>query len=177
MGLGDNSKDVTQIHQVNKTLKETYNVPGHAPRSRSDVFTATRKQLVDISDTPCYICGVRQSTMKDANQNLYGSTQMEQHHCIVEYALANAVDWDILKQEHPDFPDWDKVDSTDAKTYKYFVDSAYNSKILCDVHHRGTNRGIHAIEYPVWLAQKYVQKTFNFIPLTKGIEPLLPDMD
>lgn len=174
------SKDTTgqSIHEVKKTMVEDYFIPGHDPRTNSDVYNKTHNDLVNIKDTPCWICGVKKSTIPDIAQNLYGAKDMETHHFHLEWSLADAVDWNVLKAMHPDFPNWDKIDPNNSDTYKYFVDDEYNMYVLCDVHHRGTYRGIHAIEFPVWIAQKYIRKDFKFINLEneKGVPELLDDM-
>jgi len=165
------------IHEIKKKMVEDYYVPGHEPRTASNVFHASHDQLIKDGDSPCFICGVKKSTLDDLTQNLHGSKQMELHHWIIEWSLANATDFDKLKIAHPDFTDWDKVQANDPSTYKYFVDSVYNGMVLCDVHHRATYRGIHAIEYSVWIAQKFIKSDFKFINVnTKELPVLLDDM-
>lgn len=175
---GFDDKGIAQdVHEISKKMVEDYFVPGHDPRSNSDVYNATHKKMCITEDMPCYICGVKNSTLSDPAQNLHGSKQLETHHFNLEWSLANAADWDVLKAMHPDFTDWAKVVPADPSTYKYFVDSEYNMMVLCDIHHRATYRGIHAIEYPVWSAQKYMKKDFKFINVnTKDLPELLDDM-
>lgn len=166
-------KDTSVPHEVKKALFEDYFVPAHPPRKASALYTKTHDHMINDLDTGCYICGVSKSTLKDPNKNLFGSTQLETHHFHCEWSLVNGVDWDVMKALHPDFPDWDKVDPADPKTYCNFVDHEYNMMVLCDVHHRGKLRGIHAIEYAVWIGQKFLQKTFKYIPdnQSKDIDP------
>jgi len=164
----EESKDVSQIHEVTKTMVEMYNVPGHFPRTDSSLYTKNHHDIVVVQDSPCYICGVKNSTLKDPQQNLIGATQIETHHFKVEWGLANAVDWTEMKALYPDFPDWLKIDPNDETTYFNFVDSVYNLIPLCDKHHRGINLGIHAIEYSVWQAQKYAKKDFPLIVKNQG---------
>jgi len=174
-------KDVTDAHEVKKALYEDYFVPGHEPRTASTLYNHTHDDLIKTKDTACYICGVSQSTLADSTKNPNGATQMETHHFHCEWSLVNQVDWDIMKVLHPDFPAWDKIDPTDESTFFNFVDHPYNMMVLCDVHHRAKLRGIHAIEYAVWIGQKFLKKDFKYIPdapQTKGLEgpDLLPDM-
>jgi len=172
------SKGIAQeTHEINKKMVEDYFVPGHEPRNQSDIYRRSHDALIKYGDTPCFICGVKKSTLNDPAQNLHGSKQMELHHWIIEWSLANCTDFGKLKSVHPDFPDWDKVNVNDPTTFKYFVDSVYNAMILCDVHHRATYRGIHAIEYPIWLMQKFVKQEFKLINVnTKDMPVLLDDM-
>jgi len=34
-------------------------------------------------------------------------------------------------------------------------------KVLCMVHHRGKNHGIHRVPYPIWQVQKYIRDDFK----------------
>lgn len=156
-------KDVLDVHEVKKAMFEDYFVPGHEPRTASSLYTKTHDNMINNLDMPCFICGVSKSKINDTTVNTCGATQLETHHFILEWSLANAANWDVLKQMHSDFPDWDKIVPGDESTYFNFVDHPYNMLILCDIHHRGKFHGIHAIEYPVWVAQKFMQSTFKFI--------------
>jgi hypothetical protein len=89
----------------------------------------------------CYIC--------DASKDL------EIHHYHVEWAMQNAVDWEKMKLLHPEFH-WETF-----KKPEDFIDSPYNSMVLCEKHHRGTNTGIHAMPYPLWIMQRYVREDFD----------------
>lgn len=165
------------IHQVSKTMKETYNVPGHTPRIDSSLYIKNHNDIIVIQDSPCFICGVKNSTLNDSQKNILGAIQIETHHYLSEWSIANAVDWSVMRQLHPDFSDWNKIDPNDESTYFNFIDSAYNLMPLCDIHHRGVDHGIHAIEYSVWIAQKFVKSNFPFIPQGKSSELLLDDMN
>jgi hypothetical protein len=168
------------VHEVKKAMFEDYNVPGHEPRTASSLYSRTHDSLIVKKDTPCYICGVSNSTLSDSSKNLVGAKALETHHFIVEWSLANAIDWAQVKVAHPDFTGWADLDESKPETFYVFVDSEYNMLVLCDIHHRGKLRGIHAIEYPVWLGQKFVKPDFSYINLptdSKTMEELLPDMD
>ena len=147
-------KDVSVIHAMSQSCSFNINIPGHEPRTTSDVFAVTRKHLIDDLDTPCWICG-----SKDNRQV---------HHYYLEWALSDACDWTKLKLDHPDFTNWAKIDPSDITTFKFFVDDAYNMKVLCQPHHTGTGKsdgkyGIHAVPLPIWSFQKYVKDGFTFI--------------
>jgi hypothetical protein len=152
--LNLDSKNVNEIHQMSDTVRYTVNIPGHNARTESSVFAATKKHLIDDLDTPCWVCGSKENR--------------EVHHFILEYSLANAVDWNKLKALCPDFPDWDKIDPNNPDTFKYFTDHAYNMRILCTLHHR-QSQGIHRIPYPIWNFIKIKKDDFEFFPDSKGL--------
>jgi hypothetical protein len=91
--------------------------------------------------TPCFICG----TLND----------LEAHHCHIEWAMTNAVDWDKMRELHPNF-DWSTFEKQED-----FVDSEYNTMMLCEKHHRRKNHGIHNLPYPIWIMQKYKRDDFD----------------
>jgi len=65
--------------------------PDHPPRTESSLYRRTHHKLIVIDKTPCYVCG----TM----------IKRETHHYFVEWADAEAVDWDKIRKYHPNF-DW-----------------------------------------------------------------------
>lgn len=148
------SKDVSGIHAMKQTNSFNINIPGHDERKDSSLFVKTRKHLIEDLDTPCWICGSKENR--------------QVHHSIIEWSLANACDWEKVKSDHPDFPDWDKLDPNNPDTFYYFVDSPYQMMVLCQFHHTGTNKngngyGIHAVPEPIWKFQRYVKKDFPYI--------------
>jgi hypothetical protein len=147
------SKDITQNHILNGSVKYSINVPGHEPRTESSLFRQTKKHLVEELDTPCWICGSKEGR--------------QVHHYFLEWSLANACDFNKLKLDHPNFPDWNKIDQNNPDTYVNFVDSPYNMMVLCQEHHTGTNQngkgyGIHYVPLPIWVFQKYVKDGFIY---------------
>ena len=119
---------------------------------------------------------------------------METHHNIIEWAAANAIDWDKVIQDYPGMKSlshvahaWDLENGTGHRKYgriahrgmskdhdgvpKYkeidateFLDGVEQMKVLCDVHHRNPYYGIHAITGPIWQLQRYSVKGFEFVP-------------
>jgi choline kinase len=69
--------------------------------------------------------------------------------------MQNAVDWEKMKLLHPEFH-WETF-----KKPEDFIDSPYNSMVLCEKHHRGQNTGIHEMPYSLWIMQRYVRKDFD----------------
>lgn len=138
-------KAVVQSIAGEHNLRQTLNVdvwyPDHPPRTESTTFAATRRKLIESGLGECYICGCKDD--------------LEAHHWHVEWAFAEAVDWDKVKSLHPSY-DW-----TGFKTAEDFVDHEYNMVVLCEKHHRHKNHGIHNLPYPIWIMQKHVKAGFQ----------------
>jgi len=154
------SRMLNQVHEVRRTLHEDVFYPPHAPRTESAAYARTHHQLVVLADAPCFICGVRQSTLHHPAQNPFGARAMETHHVHVEWALAGAVDLKRfnaqvvaqLRRERPDDPAYPKH-FTRAQMLAWIDHHPDNLLVLCDIHHRHSFVGIHAISGPIWGAQ------------------------
>lgn len=131
-------------HEVHETLSVDIFYPDHEPRTASPTFERTRHHLINVLDTPCWICGTKEAR--------------EVHHFHVEWADSEAVDWVKMRSLHPDFS-W----STFTKP-EHFVDSEYNMMVLCKHHHTGKDHGIHMLPYPVWIMQRHALQSFEFAP-------------
>lgn len=149
-------------HVVHQKIDIEVQYPDHSIRKDSPLFLRSRKQLLVKKNTPCYVCGITYAK----------GGAMEAHHCCVEWAASNGIDWNKVKADtlyNPHFGnvsqaqfDWDAV----AKDSTLFVDSIYNLMSLCTEHHRSTRYGIHFIPYPIWVLQKWPLTGFEFIPRT-----------
>ena len=82
------------IHGKIANLKEGQFYPAHDKRTESPDYRKVHKDLVVTQDLPCLVCGVRNSTLKNKSKNPHGAKQLETHHHIIEWALANAIDRD-----------------------------------------------------------------------------------
>ena len=141
---------MTEAHVVTRTLKETIYYAEHDPRKASAEYTKVHHHLVYELDEPCWICGVRNSTLSDAAHNPKGAKQMETHHWHVEWALANSVDPAFILA---DFPEMGAADEVHLRSW---LDSEGNMLVLCDVDHRAGLEGIHMVTYPAWIVQRYL---------------------
>jgi hypothetical protein len=139
--MENNMKTLPGEHLVTETIRYQVYYPNHAERAPSARFNKTKRNLIHIKDTPCWICGSKE--------------RREVHHYHVEWAYADGVDWDKMKSLHPTF-DW-----TQFRVPEDFVDHEYNMMVLCEEHHRGPGTGIHQLPYPVWVMQKH--KRLDFI--------------
>ncbi len=147
-----------EIHENPRTLKELAFYPAHDKRLETPEYKKAHDHLTKALDLPCLVCGVRNSTLKDKAQNPYGARQMETHHHLVEWSLANAIDpgkfnrivLPHLKARHPHNPLYAKKALTAEDIAGWVDHSEDNLWVLCDVHHRAPYLGIHEITYPIW---------------------------
>lgn len=154
---------VQNEHAMHETISFTIYHADHDRRTESPLFRKTKKHLIEVLDTPCFICGSK----KDR----------EIHHMLLEYSDANSADWSDepwdetletgevihhktgkMREAYPDF-DW-----ANFKEPLDFVDSEYNMLTICRLHHTGKGHGIHYLPYPIWIMQKYRKKDFVFSP-------------
>jgi len=162
-------KKVQAIHANPRLLKEMAFYPAHDKRRETPEYKAVHKKLVVELDLPCLVCGVRNSTLKDKIKNVFGAKQMETHHHIIEWALANAISADRfnaillphLKARHADKPEYKKKAFTDVDVRDWVDHSADNLWVLCDVHHRAKYFGIHEITYPIWCPMDLLRPDFD----------------
>lgn len=76
---------------------------------------------------------------------------LECHHRIIEFAMMNAVDMDLLEHDYP---------GVSAMGVGKWVESAKNLMLLCVVHHRSTN-GVHKIAASDYGASFYIRHLFS----------------
>lgn len=161
--------DISRPHAVDRILKEDVWYPPHEPRTETPEYRAIHHKLVVELDLPCLVCGVRNSTLKDPAHNRVGAKQIETHHHVIEWALANAIDLEKFNLKI-----WPKLQARHG-TNKYprtftqqqmldFVDhSEDNLWTLCDVHHRHALYGIHSITGPIWGAQDLIKDGTEYL--------------
>lgn len=140
--------DKVNAHAQSRRLVESVFYPDHDPRTASAEYRHTHAHLVDELDEPCWVCGVRKSTLHDPEQNPHGAKALETHHVAVEWALANAVDPAKLLADFP------AMGAADDPHLRAWLDSEGNMMVLCDVHHRHGLYGIHSVTYPAWVVQR-----------------------
>jgi len=144
-------------HSLDHTLHEVAWYPEHDPRKASSEYRRTHKHLVVTLDTPCWICGTRHSQ----------GGAMETHHSELEWAAEKAFEDDgqMLAKLVADFNA--KIAASTPNALREFLDSEGNMLVLCSLHHRGPQTGIHSITYPVWKLQRYQhQGGFEFVRIT-----------
>jgi hypothetical protein len=164
----ETQKVACEIRERKVSLEERQFYPAHDKRTETNEYKKVRKMLCIEKDLPCLICGVKNTTLKNRDENRYGAKQMEAHHHIVEWALANAVDVDSfnrilrpnLSVRHKDEPVYQR-DMTEKEIKAWIDHSPHNLWVLCDVHHRHKFLGIHAISYPIWCPQDLLKPDFE----------------
>lgn len=156
-----------------RTLSETVHYPPHPPRKPTALYTRTHHRLVQTLDSPCLVCGVRNSTLGDPLQNRWGATQLETHHKHIEDSLALAIDLDKfntvlrpgLLRRTQDESKYNHV-FTQAEMEEWIHGDEDNLWVICDVHHRHTLVGIHAITAPIWGVQNLIKDDFDLTGYT-----------
>lgn len=125
-------KKIVTEHDQLHVMKEVIHYPDHEQRTESSEFLHTKAALKsDKEHWKCYI----------DNKHCTYNHPLEVHHNIVEYAAANEINWDKVKQDYPNVDDVDDVDQM---------------RILCSRHHREPGYGIHEMSYPAWELQRYM---------------------
>lgn len=164
------------INEKRRILKEIAFYPKHDKRTETPEYHKVHIDLTVTMDLPCLVCGVRHSTLHDPKQNPYGAKQMETHHHVVEWALANAIDVGKfnkvlrlnLTHRHPQEPMYAR-DMTDAEVKGWVDHSPDNLWVLCDVHHRSKYFGIHEITFPIWGPMDLLKPDFeSYARATRG---------
>lgn len=163
---------------LRRTLSETVWYPAHPPRTASALYTQTHHRLVALEDRPCVVCGVRNSTLMDPRHNKVDAKAIETHHALIEWAGANAIDWDKLAADHPELTSLVALagayhahllanggafsGTLDPAIVTAFVDSPDQMLVICDQHHRSAGKGVHMITGPIWELQRYERGDWDF---------------
>jgi hypothetical protein len=156
------------IHQSVNTLTEIAFYPEHDPRKETSAYKAVHKRLIKKEDRPCLICGVKNSTLGDLRENTYKAKALETHHCVIEWALMNAIDpikfnkmlRPHLELTHPGRKLY-KQDMDENQIKDWIDHDEDNLWVLCDVHHRSKFVGIHRITYPIWGPANLLRNDFE----------------
>jgi hypothetical protein len=158
-----------EFHELRRLLDERAFYPPHPPRVETNAYKKVHADLV--KGNPCLICGVTYETLHDSRKivdrelNPYAAKQLETHHHVIEWALANAVDetkfnarvLPHLKARHGGR----YGGPLSAKEVADWIDhDPDNLWVLCDVHHRSKFFGIHEITGPVWGPQDLLKDEF-----------------
>ena len=124
-------------------------IPGHPDRFSTEEYRQTRHLLIVVLDTPCEICGVRNSTLSDPDQNPHGSKSVETHHYPIQRELADACDYRKVARDYGKYV-------LDQASFLKFVDSPANMKCICSHCHRDERVGIHHTVAGDWIIQRYL---------------------
>ncbi|MBB3258244.1 hypothetical protein F4827_003112 [Paraburkholderia bannensis] len=148
---------VEQTHTEKETLSVEVNIPGHAPRKTTALFERTRKELIEREGGRCFVCN---ATAGESGH------PPEAHHHPIERSLAELIDWDRFKADALAGVWGERIRAFDWATFtswEQFVDDmTVNGMLLCKAHHIGKDEGIHAMPFPLWIAQKYAKEGYQF---------------
>lgn len=122
---------IIPAHSDIKRLIEVAHYEDHEKRTESKEFRASKKYLHE-HHVPCFI------------NNGRCEGHLEVHHNIIEYSASTEVDWNKVRADFPNVSDVDDLDQM---------------MVLCEKHHRKPGFGIHDMEYPIWILQKYMTET------------------
>lgn len=152
----------SQIHKFEATLHENYFVPAHPPRTQSKGYRQIHKQLIVTEDSPCSICGLRQSQLKDKAINILGATDMELHHKVVEWS------WHTVASQTKISKDYPQVIGMSRQEFLDWLDHGRECMyVLCNMHHRNRDIGIHEVSNPSFNLVKYIQDDFTLVDSTQ----------
>lgn len=147
----------TAAHTEKETLAVSVNIPEHAERKATPLFERTRKLLIKREAGRCFICG---ATAEQSGHPL------EAHHHPIERSLAEMIDWDRFKHDAQSGYWGERIKSFDWSNFTHweqFVDDmTVNGMLLCKAHHIGKDEGLHAMPFPLWIAQKYAKEGYRF---------------
>lgn len=149
---------VTETHEEKLTLVVDILLPGHEARVTTALFEHSRKALLERDGARCFICGCGEDKVGP----------LEAHHSPVERSLAGEVDWDAFATQakaglygpNAQAFDWTGFDPADP--YTFVDDMRVNGLLLCKEHHTGKNAGIHAMPWPLWIAQRFAREGYQF---------------
>ena len=148
--------DVTQVHvpahehEVKRTIHEDIEYPDHEKRTESSEFNRNKRLMVKQLDLPCWICG-----SKDAR---------EVHH-IHEWSLWAALDQDKVLSSLHAFDPYGYTHTAGDKPIES-PDDIRNLVVLCEMHHRGENTGVHDLTMPIFFPQRAVKEGMS---ITKAV--------
>lgn len=150
-------------HVERRTLHELAHYPEHGPRETDPhykVFHAARHHLIDVLGVGCWIGGATKAQIEAGlpqGHRCHGSTGLEAHHSVAEFAGLNAVDWRKVARDFP------HLDIHSDEDFLRAAESEGGLMILCSVHHRGGQAGIHSITYPVWSLDRVARDDWEFL--------------
>lgn len=170
---------VTENHTEKETLAVEVNIPGHEARKTTALFERTKRALFERDGARCYVCGrsAEQSGQPleahhhPIERSMANMIDWERFAADAKAGKwgphAAAFDW------HAFFDGAEIVTmpaATDPTTGEHFPAVAYrrprdpmlfvddqtvNGLVLCRAHHTGKDEGIHAMPYPLFIAQRY----------------------
>jgi hypothetical protein len=149
------SETLSHVHATIEGVATVEMTPPHPPREETPEYVRTHHHLAKVLDSPCAMCGVRNSTLHDPKENPFGAKAIETHHYPIERSLLDACDPKKIGIVFPQV--------TDQATLEEFVDSEHNMMVLCDVHHRHPLHGIHHLTPQDFFVQPFLIEGYQVV--------------
>jgi hypothetical protein len=157
----ETTETLSHVHATVEGIATVEMTPPHPPREETPEYAKAHHHLTITLDSPCAMCGVRNSTLHDPKENPFGATAIETHHYPIERSLMDACD---PKKVGVVFPQ-----VTDRASLEAFVDSEQNLMVLCDIHHRHPLHGIHHLAPQDFFVQPFLLDGYEVV-VTKDQE-------
>lgn len=151
----ETTETLSHVHATVEGMATVEMTPPHPPREETPEYSKAHHHLTIALDSPCAMCGVRNSTLKDPKENPFGAQALETHHYPIERSLLDACD---PKKVGIVFPQ-----VTDRASLEAFVDSEHNLMVLCDVHHRHPLHGIHHLAPQDFFVQPFLLEGYEVV--------------
>ncbi|MGH2506406.1 MAG: hypothetical protein ACRDHZ_03170, partial [Ktedonobacteraceae bacterium] len=149
------SETLSHVHATVEGVATVEMTPPHPPREETPEYVRTHHHLAKVLDSPCAMCGVRNSTLKDPKENPFGAKAIETHHYPIERSLLDACDPKKIGIVFPQVKDQASLEA--------FVDSEHNMMVLCDVHHRHPLHGIHHLTPQDFFVQPFLIEGYEVV--------------
>src|SRR5258707_14777064 len=81
---------LTHVHATSEGVAAVEMTPPHPPREETPEYARAHHHLAIALDSPCAMCGVRNSTLHDSKENPFGAKALETHHYPIERSLLDA---------------------------------------------------------------------------------------
>lgn len=147
---------VPSIHLIERDLHVLSVDPNEEQRTESSTFRHAKERLKEDGHYHCWVCGTTEN--------------LQSHHRAAEWMYADIIDFDALKEF---CEEWDPYGYGKLLRHRPItsVDDIRNQLILCQEHHTGVDHkdggmgtGIHAMDFPTWMAQKLAKKGLEPVP-------------
>jgi hypothetical protein len=146
---------LSRVHATTEGVAAVEMTPPHPPREETPEYAAAHHHLTKVLDSPCAMCGVKNSTLKDPKENPFGATALETHHYPIERSLLDACDPLKVGVVFPQVKDQASLEA--------FVDSEHNLMVLCDIHHRHPLHGIHHLTPQDFFVQPFLLAGYQVV--------------
>lgn len=154
-GAAQSTEILSHVHATVEGVATVEMTPPHPPREETPAYAQAHHHLTKVLDSPCAMCGVRNSTLHIPAENPFGATALETHHYPIERSLLDACDPKKIGVVFPQVKDRASLEA--------FVDSENNLMVLCDIHHRDPLHGIHHLTPQDFFIQPFLIEGYEVV--------------